>query len=562
MPVVPYREPQVDQRPLGGVRQESVASPSLFSTGGERQLQSGKQLLSAGDELGKIAGDMQNRENADMIFRAETAIKTEYIGFEKQAREERRGDAAKNLTKDAADWWEKRATEHASNLGNPVQKELFSKQVAKLRTQSMDSLSSYEADQRRVALNESATASMTASVNLAASQVGTPTERAAIMGAKDDILKRLDVLAKINGYGGDSPEATALRDAKRAEALTNLHMQVIQNMVNADPSRAKAYFEANKSEINGSKFEAIENLYKIGDAKEKAQKTSDKLAAEGKGEAEGLAYIRQNLKGEEQAQAALEWKTRHAELTTARERSQKDAADEAYRIYARTGRISAIPADIVQKMDGKVWLLLTDHAEARAKRNSAEVMPKTDWNKYYALRQLAIDRPDAFATRDLRQDFGYLGQAARESMIDLQTKVKKPDEMKDAATLQTQLSATHNLMQWGGQQHQEKKGMFDIAVTTAIANEEKNLGKKLDQAQRQKIIDRMLIDGEVLSGAWYLPDPNKRFFEVYGKGEAAKFNPAVPKDERDKIKDALTRAGKPVDDATVLKLYKQKMGLP
>lgn len=547
-----YDTAQVAPTGMPTVRQSSVASPSLFSAGADRGLQAGKQLMAAGEKINDIAVDMQNRENADMLFRAETALKTEYIAFEQVARE-RRGAAAKDLTKEAADWWDKKQTEHSDNLANPTQKRLFAQQVARLRTQSLDGLSRYEADQRRAALAESTSASIVSSINLAASQVGTPTEQAAIMGAKADVLKRLDVLAKLNGYDGNTPEATALRDAKRAEALTNLHMQVIQNMVNSDPSRAKAYFTANKAEINGVEHEKIEGLYKAGTIREKAQKVADELTEAGMSEANGLIFIRQKLSGDEEAAAVLEWKTRHAEQTAARERAQKDAADQAYGIYARTGRFSAIPVDVLQKLDGRVLLALKKDAQSAAEGK----MPKTDWDKYYELRQQAFTDPVAFAKRDLRGDFAYLGQAERKGMIDLQAAVRKPDELKDVATLENQLSNTHDLLGWGASDR-EKKGKFDTVVQQTIATEEKRTGKKLTFEERQKIIDRMVIERDNTA----LQFGTTRFYEVQGTENAATFTPRVPKEERAKIEAALRRAGRRVDDATVLELYRRKMGLP
>lgn len=544
MRVPVYDAPQVEARPLPGVRQDSVASPSLLNAPAAAMERGGKQLVAAGQDIAKIAGNMADRENADALFRAENAIKTEYIAFEQQARESRRGAAAKDLTKDAADWWDRQGATHADNLSNPVQKRLFSQQVAKLRTQSMDGMSAYEAEQRRISLGESASASIASSINMAASQVNTPTERPAIMGAKDDINKRIDILAKVNGW---SPEMV---EAKRAESLTNLHMQVLQNMVNSDPSRAKAYFEANKAEINGANHDAIQALYKTGAAKEKAQKTSDELTNKGVSEAEGLAWIRSNLKGEEQEQASLEWKTRHAEITQARERTQRDAADQAYGIYARTGRFSAIPADVLNKLDGRVLLALKKDAQGAAEGK----MPKTDWDKYYALRanMKADPRKYAMGSYDLRGDFSYLGAPERKELMKLQEDLADPEKISELQNVDGQISAT--LKPLGLKPADAAQA--ENAIRGAIDAEAKNRGAKLKPEERQKVIDRMVIDGEVLSGKWYMNDPNKRYYQLT-PAERKAFKARIPDAQSKQIIEALRAKGRPVTDEAIIDLYNE-----
>lgn len=543
-----YDSPQVEQRPLGGVRQDSIASPSLFAAGATEQLRAGNQLVNAGTELGKIALDMQNRENADMLFRAETSIRTEYLDFEKAARE-RRGDAAKDITKEAGEWWDKKAAEHSDGLQNDAQKRLFGQSISKLRIQSVDGMSAYESEQRRVALNEANTASITSSINLAASQVGTPTEKAAVAGAKTDILKRIAVTGQINGW---SPE---MREAKEAESLTNLHLQVIQNMIDREPKRAKEYFDLNKKEINGTQYNDVEKALKVGTTKEVAQEVADTVMAKGMSEAEALAHVREKYSGDEEAAAVLEIKTRFSEITGAREREQATAADKAYKIYADTGRLSAIPADTMAKLDGKVVLALRNDARLKAEGVTA----KTDWDKYYRLRTLAYADPVAFAKRDLRGDFTYLGKAEREGMIDLQSKINKPDEMKEIATLDNQLADYHDKLKLGGSSNAEKRGMFDTVVKTTLSSEQRAKGRGLTFEERQRTIDRLIVEGDI-NGAWL--GGGRRLYEVTGTSDESKFVVAVPKDEQVKIVDYYTRTQKrKPTDAEITEAYKKKMGL-
>lgn len=554
MPTVPtYNAPQEQMRALPGAQQTSVASPALFGEAARQQVELGQRMERAGGQMLAVATRMQEQENADMLFRAETTLKNEYLEFEKAARE-RRGDAAKDLAKDAASWWDKKAREHTEALGNDRQRQLFKQQVEKLRLQSLDSISSYEAGERRRSLNESAQASIVGSINLAASQVGTPTERAAVAGAKDDVLKRLAVQRQLNGW---SPE---MYEAKQAEALTNLHLQVIGRKVDSDPAGAKEYFNLNKGEINGTKHGDVEKVLKAGGLKALAQGAADELVGQGLSEADALKAVRAKYSGDEEAAAVAEVKVRFAEQTQARERSQRDAADTAWGIYTRAGRMSAIPADVLARLDGRDLAAIKRDAEAKAERAKAgPKLPDTNWDRYYELRQMAFDNPEQFAQADLRREFPHLGGGARESLIDLQTRARDAHELKDAATMGQQLAAMHNALGYGARD-MERKGKFDLAVQAAINAEQKAKGKKLTYDERQAIMDRLVIEGEI-DGSGILRDDRGRVFELQGREDFGDFAPKVPKVERDKIEAALKRAGRPVSDAAVLQLYKQKHGL-
>jgi hypothetical protein len=546
MPRVPtYDNLTVADRPLSGARQESIASPGLLGGGNDALIQTGRALQGVGNEAAKIAGQMQDTQNADMLFRAETTLKNEYLGFENTVRE-RRGQSAWGATDEARQWWDKKARETMDGLENDAQRKLFMRSASRLREQSLTSISHHEADQRRASLTESAQASIVGSINLAASQVGTPTEMEAISGARTEVVKRLQVLQQLQGWDAETYKA------KEAEQLTKLHLQVIQNKVDKDPKGARDYFALNRAEINGTALDGVEKLLKTGGLKVTAQTFADEVDRTGLTEADAIKAAREKFEGEEEAAVVTEIKTRFSERTQARERMQRDAADEAFGIYARTGSLNAIPSTLLAKMDGKTLLALRKDARDAAEGKA----PKTDWDRYYLLRNEALTNPEQFARRDLRAEFPHLGKAERESLIDLQT--KKPADLKEVATLENQLGNAHNLMGWGGSNNAEKRGMFDTAVQQAVLAEEKATGKKLGYEGRQKIIDRLLIEGD--TNGW-LPMGNKRLFEVQGTEAEGRFAPVVPDAERSKITAALKRAGKPVSETEIVRLFKQKHGL-
>lgn len=549
MPSVPtYDTPQVDTAPLPGVRQSSVASPSLLGAGAAQQADLGKNLMQAGTGIGNVAYKLQERENADMLFRSETSLKDDYLKFEQDVRQ-RKGQNAWGVTTDAEKWFAEQEKKYSEGLENPVQRQLFSQSITKLRQSAMGSISQYEANERRRSLEESAQASIVGSINLAAAaaadgKIDTPDSP--IPSVKSDIVKRVQVQASLNGW---SPERTQFEEAKH---LTNLHKQVIQSLVDRDPAKAKEYFEANKAEINGSEFDGIDRVLKVGGLKTTAQTFADEVDAKGMSELDAIRAAREKFSGEEEAAAVAEVKTRFAEVQGARERSQRDASDTAWGIYARTGRLSAIPASVMASLDGRDLAALKDHARIKAEGRAV----KTDFGTYYDLRQQAVNDPEGFAQVDLRRYTNKLSPGDLEEFAKLQT--GKPKEVKDAATLSQQLSSTYDTLGWGSSKR-EQKGAFDRAVTDAINTEQKARGKELNYEERQAIIDRMAIEGDV-NGMW--PGGGRRYYEVKGTPEAAKFVPEIPDTEKQQIVDRFTkRKGRAPNKDEINLIYKNWKGL-
>lgn len=488
---------------------------------------------------------MQERQDADQLMRAETEIKTRYLEWESEAKQ-RRGQQAWGVAKEAAGWWDDSVSKVAQGLDNPLQQRLFAKTANQLRMQSVGAFSAHEAAQRRQSLDDSAQASIVGSINLAAAN---PQNLELLNSTKADIVKRNQLRAKVNGWD------EAITTAKESEYLTNFHKQVMQTLVDRDPAAAEAYFAANQGEIAGSEREAVGKVIKLGVGLRKVQSFADEVVAGGMDEAAALSEARKRFEGDEEKNVVAELKVRFAERTAARERMQRDAADEAYGIYARAGRVSAIPPSVLSKLDGRTLLALRQTAQNDAEGKAV----KTDMTAYYALSRLADSDPDAFIKRDLRLDFPALSRADQKHFIDLQAKVKNPEEQIKESTFNRQLTVTFRTLGWGDNQGDlVKKGAFEKAVRDAVRAEESSQKRPLKEAERQSIMDRLLIEGD--TNGW-LPGGKRRLFEVAGTPDAAKFAAQVPDADRAKIEAALKRAGQKVTDEAVRALYLQKNGL-
>lgn len=538
MPQVPtYDSFQATSAPLPDARVADVQP-------GNSALQLSQTLNQVGAQATDAAVRLEERANADAVFKAEADLKDQYLQFEQGVRQ-RRGTQAWGVTNDASQWWDKNAKSISDNLQNERQRSIFMHTASNLRTSSLASISQYENEQQHASVEDSAKASITGSINIAAAN---PTDSTILAQSKSDALKRVQVLSQINGW---SPERYQV---EQGNVLTDLHKQVIQAQIDTNPDAARAYFDANKDQINGMDRDVIDKQIRVGTIRQIGQQGSDQIMGMGLSESQALAKARQSYTGEQQDEVVRRVKERYADIDMTRERAQSDAADKAWQLWSQNKTLSAVPTSVLNGMDGRMRDALEKEDAAHA--SGADI--RTDWSKFYDLRQMAAVNPSGFAKTDIREFFPSLNPAQREQLIDLQNQVKGAGS-QDVQTLNEQLSRAHELLGWSASDGQ-KKGQFDSAALTAIeAAQQASGGKKIGYDERQKIVDRMMVTGSYPGGNWFSAD---RFYQAAGTENETKFTPKIPDTERAKIEAALTRSGRPVSDTAVMELYKLKNGLP
>jgi hypothetical protein len=192
-------------------------------------------------------------------------------------------------------------------------------------------------------------------------------------------------------------------------------------------------------------------------------------------------------------------------------------------------------------MDGAdlASLQRTARADVEARTKGTEV--KTNSNVYYQLTQEAMSNPDFADPRkfDLRQYFDKLSPGDRNHFINLQRTIGTKNEAPEAVTTQQQITATTKQLGL----KDEKAGMFTQEANKALFAAQVQKGGKLNQAERQKVLDGLVLEGEVMSGSFFLPDKNMRRFEARARGEEAKFKPEFTDAQRARASDALKRNG-------------------
>lgn len=498
MPRVPQYETVVDRKPLPGARLDTVASPELF-TAGPRQaagVLEGADRALAGSS--KILQDMQDREDVDKTFRADTQLAERALAFE-LAQKQKTGEKAVDLLKQTEEFYTKAAGEIGNTLTNPRQKKLFEQSAAKRRLQTVDSMSTHEAEQKRASVAEAA---------LARAKISTSTGAAnafndRVVGESKQVgVDSLTAVARGNGKPKEAVDALAL------EYTTNFHKQIIEARLSAgEPQSARAYFEEYKKEVDGSALDDFEDMFK-------------RHAAAGK-----------------------------AASSASIEAAQRAAVDQAHQAFADSG-YKMMPDLATRKAMGKDRTAF----EKYANDTIAGLHTPTDWTKYPGIRAALLADPQGY---HLTAQYPFLSTGDREQLHALQESARK-GATADVYSVEQQMAATLAPLAWDG----EKTGAFKSRTTNQIYAEQRNKGKPLTQKERQDVIDRMLIEGEVASGSWFKADKNARVYELGTPAERAAFVPEISDDERALIVDAIEADKKEATEEEIVRRFKLKNGLP
>ncbi|HEY0842475.1 hypothetical protein [Methylotenera sp.] len=521
MPTVPTYDNNVQQtRALPNAQQSSIASPELFA--GMTQAGNMNKVAQGLNNFGAIIQKREEELDTATALNAEVATREAYMQFQTEART-RRGLAADGLAKDAEKWWEETARKATEKM-TPNQQRLYVERLRGVRLSTLDSLSQYQDAQVRAAKQEGALASIDSSIKLALDDPNNA-------GLASEAMRTIQItVSKLAAENGDAPEKAQMDMLKYT---SQYHSGMLQNMIDGNPERAREYMNKYGAQMLPAARGQFDKSLEVAERNVKVFGEVSTAMGTAKSETEALSMVREKFANDADGMklAVNEVKTRFKEQEDAQQQAQKQAFDRSWTIAVEQGKGR-------RGVDAQTWSMLTpqqrdsiddelyqrnervrvanDRAETKREKQNTDAA----WENYYAIRQQARDNPQAFMNRDLREDFRLIPKEKREELIDLQA--KKPDELKDVTTLDGQISLTVGAL--GIEKIEKYK--FESVVRDAVLSEQKKQGKPLNQEARQKIIDRMVIDGEVPGGAWYRNDKEGRAFEFYGTPDANKFIPS------------------------------------
>lgn len=375
-----------------------------------------------------------------------------------------------------------------------------------------------------------------------------------------------------NGYRSGQDEET-IKD-RLAKVESNTHLKAIQQMIIDGRDSQAIDFFTKESKLYGDDVKTGHAL--IEDTKLRYESTtkSDKIISGSVGMTDALDKARDisdpKLRDETTSRIKQYFTDKHAAENQDTEKLHMRATDfldgnPDVDAYAKSS-----PADW-SRFSLSERQALKNYA---AKQRSGEDI-ETDFGLYYDLRLMAAgstEQQDQFKKVNLADSkiLNGLGKSERETLVDIQTKLREGDS-KVQAELDGYRSAAmivNDELKSAGINPNAKKGSndaqrvanFRAQVDKQITVLQSRTGKKATTDEVQSIVSNLLTPA-IVGKKWMFFDDKKPVFEVEPGQDAVFKYDDVPLLERQDIESKLRRAGRPVTESSVIEIWIDKTRL-
>ena len=530
MPVrVPsYESPRLQRADLSGGENKSRAVP--LETGTTAGL-----LAEAANSASEIGDRIQKRRDLDEAFRVETQVLSDYSAFEQNLRKTRRGASAIGVVDEVDKWWSKLDQTYGKDV-TPRVKELTMKSLARARAQALEATGRYQLAEEDRAQVESFNAVNGQEIQRAITD-GSPE---VIAGAKGKIDAAVRVFGATRGWGAEQVAA-------ETQKWNNvLHTQAVNALVDKSPEQAKAYFEANRAEIDSGNHARISGMI---DKAVTERKAVDNAAAWATMPFEdAIKKAGEIADPDERKLTIAAVRELQADKNVANALREKEASDKVWQAVASGAPLRALPKALLEQMGGKERVQVNAHYEAERKRREAEakgVSVKTDMALYEQLMGLP---PDEFKKVQFSTFADRISRGDMEQLINRKAALKDPKAANEVASTEQQMGGYINSMGL----KDEKKGMFTKAAYDEFNQFRSANKREPTYDERQKILDRLSMAND---GGWF--GAAKSYYQATTLEEKNKFvNDTVPEADRKAIIEEIKKRGRPVTVQAILDMYR------
>jgi hypothetical protein len=531
MPQVPvYSGPQVRTAPLQPVLQNT---PDV-SSGGRAIAQGLGAVAEAADRIDLRAAETKANEVDTQLTRA-------WNRWEDDNRGKFTNQNAEGYKAAVEAWWRDAAKTYGQGLDMRAQS-MVSRTLSRRETVALDQAGKYEsAEKEKYADSNTNAAINTATVSaLRTGDYAGESQRIRDLVEEQGLRKR---------WNKDQ------RDLERNARLGMFNMAVIAQLAERNAAEAQTYLTGaiERGEIRPDQQPRLEQVIKAeGDNQFARQESVRLMALPPEQRNAELAKITDPVRLEK-TQIAM--KAAISMQREAQREVEERMSDQAWQMFSRGERI---PEAILSGMNGRERAQLTEAQRARVERASrvAEGKPiKTDPVVHARILDLARDKPDEFKALRLETLVASVSGSDLEQIARLQRDMSKPETEREVATV-TQVIGTYT-----GGFRPERKDAFSRAFLDEVNRFTRENKRAPRYEDLTKIGDRLMIDGEVLSGSIFRNDPNMRYFEATPE-QRARFAPTISSAERRQVTEALVAEGiaKPTE-AQIIARFKFAKGM-
>jgi len=380
--------------------QVRLTSPEIPDVGGQQaQQQQGQSLQRSGGELGRIALDMAKQANELRVNagtrQAIVARNDLAYGLTEGFVHLRGGDALfrpdnKSLAAEYREKLQKRFDDIETGLGNEAQREAFRLQSSQIMSQFDGALTHHVAREYGT-YNYS---EQEANIQVARNQMPLAWGDAELLSQSRNVI-RASVVEQGRLKGFDS--ASQWVKAQLVAELSPGHASVIAAAVDAGKlDYAREYLKQANAELTPEARLQATKILDAGNFEARTQDQADAIYSRHKDDiAAALEEARRKLSGKEEDAVVLRLKNYDAERVNLREREQRDAADQGWKLVAQHKRV---PPSLLAAMDGR---------DARAiQRVLTEGVPvKTDVSKWLEFTNLSPATLASITPQQLMRDY-------------------------------------------------------------------------------------------------------------------------------------------------------------
>lgn len=554
VPAVPtYDGPQVRESALQGGFQDAGA----YTMGARQTAAAAQGLMQGAEVLDRYA----QRQANDAAFKAEVAIKSDWMQTDQQLRQRYRGANVDGYREEVEKWWKEAPAKYGQQFQlDPMARQIASKSLLAAQAQAQAGAMRYfDAEKEK-----STVENFEAAKNVTRQMALTDGSEAAVNTARSDIMAKNATEAARRGMSPEQLQAMNLADT------TRLHLEYIGSLTEQHPQEAKRYYEAHRDEIDASRHAYVEKVLKAETDNQQAQQLAASWAT--------LPLDEQLKKASEVSDPDLQDKVlrrvqNNAGLVArAQQEAEKRASDQAWHFVTQGKRV---PEAILQAMDGKESAQLKDYLRRQSEhevdraytlQRRGQILAggsggggggkiKTNGEVHAQLWALMANDPEKFAELPLEAYRFDLSQSDLEQLMSKQMVLKKGTakaEGKEVVTMTQQLSAATESLKGAA------KARFMSTAQDYFEEHKERTGKAPTYEERKKIIDRLFIDGEVASGHWWQPDRNTPFYMLKPSERTAFVQGTVPAKDKAEIEQVLKSKGIPVTPENVLDMFNRK----
>lgn len=357
-------------------------------------------------------------------------------------------------------------------------------------------------------------------------------------------------------------------DEQKKKMRSAVHEGVIAQLVaDEKPDAARAYLAEARDDIDPERLDEVTKLVNTGSTRKAAQQETARILLEGGTLEEQRAKAKKIENPEVQDEVLARLEHENTVKERAKDEAQRARRQQAAQIVDKTKSIAAIPASIWSTFSDTEMSALRSYQKQLTEKGDVETDPAVYYTELLAARAKPLEWAQ---NTNLLKIIHKLGKTEFKQLADLQGDIIAGQVKKAEAAVNGYLSSNQVVQSAFGRAgidttptpgtpEAERYFAIQRAVDERVAAwKVANGGKEPDRDVVQQIADDLLIDVVLQRGQWtgIVPFTSTPFRDVTKKiGEVTIAD--MPANLRKQAEDALRRAGRPVTESELLRLYRE-----